>query len=170
MVLGLSLDAFTMLHVIISLVGIASGIVVAYGMVSSKDRIFWTGLFLSTTMLTSLTGFLFPFNGFLPSHAFGIISVVVLAIALFALYSRHLSGVWRWIYITCALIALYLNMFVGVVQSFQKIAFLQPLAPTQSELPFAVAQIGLLIAFLVLGYFSITRFRPTVAAQGPAGP
>jgi hypothetical protein len=163
MVIGLSLSAFTTLHVIISLIGIASGIVVVYGFLSSEDRMFWTGLFLATTVLTSLTGFLFPFERVLPSHVFGVISIIVLAVALFALYSRRLAGAWRWVYVSAALIALYLNTFVGVVQSFQKLAFLQPLAPTQSELPFVIAQGGLLVAFLVLGYLAVTRFHPPAA-------
>jgi hypothetical protein len=160
--LGMSLSTFTMVHVVISLIGILSGLIVLYAMLTSRDLMFWTALFLGTTVLTSVTGFMFPFHQLLPSHIFGGISIVVLAVALYALYARHLAGHWRWIYVSGALFALYLNMFVGVVQSFQKVTFLQPLAPTQSELPFVVAQTGLLAAFVVLGYLAITRFYPLV--------
>ena len=164
MVLGMSLSTFTMLHVVISLIGILSGIVVAYAMLGSRDLVLWTALFLVTTVLTSVTGFLFPFHQLLPSHIVGGISIVALAVALYALYARSLAGAWRWLYVSGALLALYLNMFVGVVQSFQKISFLQPLAPTQSELPFVIAQTGLLAAFVVLGYLAVTRFFPLAAA------
>ena len=164
MTLGMSLSTFTMVHVVISLVGILSGLIVLYAMLTSRDLMFWTAVFLGTTVLTSVTGFMFPFHQLLPSHIFGGISIVVLAVALYALYARHLAGHWRWIYVSGALFALYLNMFVGVVQSFQKVTFLQPLAPTQSELPFVIAQAGLLAAFLALGYLAITRFYPLVAS------
>jgi hypothetical protein len=164
MVLGMSLSTFTTLHVIISLVGILSGIVVVYAMLSSQDRMLWTAVFLGTTVLTSVTGFMFPFHQLLPSHIVGAISIIALAVALYALYARRLNGAWRWIYVSGALLALYLNMFVGVVQSFQKVGFLQPLAPTQSELPFVLAQAGLLAAFLALGYLAVTRFYPAAAA------
>ena len=163
MTLGMSLSTFTMVHVVISLIGILSGLIVLYAMLTSRDLMFWTAVFLGTTVLTSVTGFMFPFHQLLPSHIFGGISIVVLAVALYALYARHLAGHWRWIYVSGALLALYLNIFVGVVQSFQKVTFLQPLAPTQSELPFVIAQAGLLAAFVALGYLAITRFYPLVA-------
>jgi hypothetical protein len=167
MILGLSLSAFTILHVFISLIGIVSGVVVVYSLLRSTDRSFWTWLFLGTTMLTSLTGFLFPFERLLPSHIFGVVSIVVLALALFALYGRRLTGPWRWIYVSSVLLALYFNMFVGVVQSFQKLAFLQALAPTQSEPPFVIAQIGLLAAFVVVTYFARARsYRPAATHTG----
>jgi hypothetical protein len=164
MTLGMSLSTFTMVHVVISLIGILSGLIVLYAMLTSRDLMFWTALFLGTTVLTSVTGFMFPFHQLLPSHIVGAISIVALAVAVYALYARHLAGHWRWIYVSGALFALYLNMFVGVVQSFQKVTFLQPLAPTQSELPFVIAQAGLLTAFIVLGYLAVTRFYPLVAA------
>jgi hypothetical protein len=163
MTLGMSLSTFTTVHVVISLMGILSGIVVVYAMLGSRDLTFWTALFLGTTVLTSATGFLFPFHQLLPSHIVGGISIVALAVALYALYARSLAGAWRWIYVAGALLALYLNMFVGVVQSFQKVGFLRPLAPTQSELPFIIAQSGLLAAFVVLGYLTVTRFYPLAA-------
>ena len=166
MTLGMSLSTFTTIHVVISLIAIATGIAVVVAMLSSRDRMLWTALFLGSTVLTSITGFMFPYHQLLPSHIFGAISIVALAVALYALYARRLAGVWRWTYVSGALLALYLNMFVGVVQSFQKLPFLQPLAPTQSELPFVIAQSGLLVAFGVLGYLAVTRFYPVAADAG----
>jgi len=160
MVLGLSISTFTLVHVIISLIGIVSGIVVMFGMLGSNRLAGLTALFLVTTVLTSATGFLFPFSGVTPALVVGIISLVILAIALFALYARHLGGSWRGIYVVTALMALYLNCFVLVVQSFQKLSFLQPLAPTQSEPPFLIAQGALLLVFLVLGFVAVRLFHP----------
>jgi hypothetical protein len=107
-----------------------------------------------------VTGFMFPINGLTPAIVFGLISIVILAIALAALYLKHLSGAWRWIYVTTALMALYLNVFVLIVQSFQKLPALQKLAPTQSEPPFLIAQAVALIAFLILGAMAARKFRP----------
>ena len=152
MILGMSLSTFTTLHVIISLIGIVTGLVVLFGMLGGRKLDSWTAIFLATTVLTSATGFLFPFNKLLPSHVVGIISLAVLAIALLALYGLHLDGPWRWIYVAAAVLALYLNAFVGVVQAFQKLAFLQPFAPTQTEAPFIVAQVAVLAVFVVLGF------------------
>jgi hypothetical protein len=160
MILGLSFSAFTTLHVIISLIGIVSGIAVVAGMVESRHYRWLTVVFLATTVLTSATGFLFPFNGLLPSHIVGGISLVVLALTIAALYAFDGAGVWRWVYVIGALLSLYFNMFVGVVQAFQKLSFLQPLAPTQSEPPFLAAQIALLLAFAILGVLTIRRFHP----------
>jgi hypothetical protein len=129
-------------------------------MLGSKRLPGWTALFLATTVLTSVTGFLFPFERLLPSHVFGIISLVVLAIALFALYGRHLAGSWRWIYVVGAAVALYLNSFVGVFQAFLKIPAVHALAPTQAEPPFAVAQGTVLLAFIVLTVLAVRAFRP----------
>src|SRR6266481_7273195 len=120
MILGMSTSSFTMLHVILSLVGIFPGLVVVFGMLSSKNLEGWTALFLATTVLTSATGFPFPRDHILPSHIVGVISLIVLAIAIYALYSRHLAGSWRWIYVVGAVVALYLNVFVAVFQSFLK--------------------------------------------------
>jgi hypothetical protein len=123
-----------------------------------------TALFLLTTVLTSVTGFLFPISGFTPAIGTGIISLVALAFALLGLYVFHLAGAWRWIYVVTAVIALYLNVFVLVVQSFQKLAFLQRLAPTQSEPPFAIAQGIVLLLFIVAGVVAVRRFHPERAA------
>ncbi|HXE88270.1 MAG TPA: hypothetical protein VN524_15890 [Hyphomicrobiaceae bacterium] len=160
MTLGLSLSAFTTLHVVISLIGIASGFVVLYGMLGSQRLPGWTALFLATTILTSVTGFMFPINGVTPGLVVGAISLVLLGLALLGLYVFRLAGPWRWVYVFTALAALYFNVFVGVVQAFQKLAFLQPLAPTQSEPPFALAQGAVLVLFLVLGFVAVRRFHP----------
>src|SRR5437868_7736039 len=139
MTLGIPTGLFLQIHVLISLAGIASGFVVLYGLLSRKPFGGWTALFLATTILTSVTGFPLPPFGFDPPRAVGLISLVLLAVAVTALYGFRLAGAWRWVYIAGAVMALYLNVFVGVVQSFQKLPFLQPLAPTQSEPPFVVA-------------------------------
>jgi hypothetical protein len=164
MMLGMSLSTFTTLHVIISLIGIVTGLVALSGMLGGRMLRGWTAAFLATTVLTSVTGFLFPFTKLLPSHVVGIISLVVLAAALLALYVFHLEGPWRWIYVVGAVLALYLNVFVAVVQAFQKLAFLQPLAPTQAEAPFIVAQVAVLALFAVLGFLAVKRFHPQATA------
>jgi hypothetical protein len=147
-------------HVIVSLIGIVSGIVVLVGMLSAQRMAGLTAVFLATTALTSVTGFFLPAEHLLPSHVVGIISLVMLAIALVALYLRRLAGAWRWIYVVAAVIALYFNCFVGVAQAFQKIAALHALAPTQSEPPFMIAQLVLLAVFIVLGFLAVKRFHP----------
>jgi hypothetical protein len=162
MILGMSLSTFTTVHVIISLIGIVTGIVVVLGMLGGRKLGGWTAIFLAITALTSVTGFLFPFTKLLPSHVVGIISLVVLAVAVLALYAFHLDGPWRWIYVAGAILALYLNAFVAVVQAFQKLAFLQPLAPTQAEAPFIVAQVAVLAIFAALGLLAVRRFHPSM--------
>lgn len=160
MILGLSTSTFTTLHVIISLIGIASGFVVLFGMFGSNKLSGWTAIFLLATILTSVTGFFFPVVGLDPARIVGIISLVVLAAAVLGLYIFGLQGAWRWIYVVGALIGFYLNCFVAVVQSFQKLAFLQPLAPTQSEPPFQIAQGIVLLLFVVFGILAIRKFHP----------
>jgi hypothetical protein len=164
MILGMSTSAFTTLHVIISLIGIVSGLIVVYGMLGANRMAGWTALFLATTVLTSVTGFFFPVASFGPPQVLGVISLVVLALAILALYVFGLAGPWRWIYVVTAVVALYLNCFVGVVQAFQKLPFLQPLAPTQSEPPFVVAQVAVMVIFVVAGFLAVRRFRPGGAA------
>ena len=154
------MDALTLVHVLLSLIGIVSGFVVLVGMFDNRRLESWTALFLITTVMTSVTGFLFPFTKLLPSHMFGIISLVVLAIAAAARYSFRLQGSWRWIYVATALFALYLNTFVLIAQAFLKVAALKALAPTQSEPPFAIAQGVLLVAFLFVGVRAAMRYRP----------
>jgi hypothetical protein len=157
---GIPTDLLLQIHVILSLVGIVAGLVVLYGLLTAKRLDGWTALFLATTVLTSVTGFPLPPYGFDPPRAVGVISLVLLAVAIAALYAFRLHGAWRWIYVATAMAALYLNCFVAVVQSFQKLAFLQPLAPTQSEPPFLIAQLVLLAAFVVLGILAAKRFHP----------
>lgn len=159
MILGMSIETFTLVHVVISLVGIGSGFVVLFGMLSGKRLDAWTALFLATTVLTSVTGFGFPFDQLLPSHKVGIISLVVLALAITARYSLHMAGAWRRVYVITAVIALYLNTFVLVVQSFLKVPALRAMAPTQAEPPFAMAQGLVLLVFVVLGTLAAKRFR-----------
>ena len=153
------LEIYTIVHVLISLVGIFSGFVVLIGLLTGNRLDGWTKLFLITTVATSVTGFGFPFHHFTPAHAVGVISLVVLAVAIFARYSRHLAGVWRWIYVISAMVALYLNVFVGVVQSFEKVPPLKALAPTQTEPPFAVTQLIVLTVFVLLAIAAAVRFR-----------
>jgi hypothetical protein len=165
MILGMSTETFTLMHVVISLIGIVSGLIVLYGMIGGKRLGGWTALFLATTVLTSVTGFFFPRDQILPSHIVAVISLVVLAVAILARYVFHLAGSWRWIYVTGAVVALYLNAFVAVFQSFQKVPFLQPLAPTQSEPPFLVTQIVVMAAFIVLGIVAARKFHPAASAM-----
>jgi len=153
------LAVFTFIHVLLSLAGILAGLVVVFGFLTAKRLDGWTAVFLSTTVLTSVTGFLFPVHKFMPSHAVGISSLIFLALAIFARYSRHLSGGWRRTYVISGIIALYLNVFVLVAQLFQKMPALKALAPTQSESPFKIAQLTVLILFVILGVLATRRFR-----------
>ena len=164
MILGMSTHTFTILHVIISLIGIVTGVVVVWGMLGAKRLPLWTAVFLITTVATSVTGFFFKSTSFGPPHAFGVISLVVLAVAIPALYIFHLGAHWRWVYVIGAVLTLYLNAFVGVVQAFQKLSFLNPLAPTQSEPPFVIAQGLVFVLFATLGWYSLRKFHP--AANG----
>lgn len=171
MVFGMTLATYTLIHVVLSLVGIGSGLLVLFGLLNGKQLAGWTGLFLATTILTSVTGYGFPVEHFLPSHGVGIISLVVLAIATLALYTFHLAGGWRRTYVICSVVALYLNCFVAVVQSFEKVPALHALAPTQSEAPFAIAQLVVLALFVVLGVAAARRFhdQPTAKASAARG-
>ncbi|HZF15407.1 MAG TPA: hypothetical protein VE046_05645 [Steroidobacteraceae bacterium] len=160
MILGMSVATFTLLHVVISLIGIATGVIVVYGMWTAKRPAGWTAVFLVTTIATSVTGFLFHSTAIGPPHIVGAISLVVLAVTLLALYTFHLAGRWRAIHAVTAVLALYLNVFVGVVQAFLKIPALHDLAPLGNEPPFAIAQ-GLVFAlFVALGYGAVKRFHP----------
>jgi uncharacterized membrane protein len=159
MTLGMSLATFTLVHVLISLAGIGSGLVVLFGMLTGRRMDGWTVFFLATTVLTSLTGYGFPFTHLLPSHIVGVLSLIALAIAILARYSRRLVGGWRKTYVITAMIALYFNVFVLVVQSFEKVPALNALAPTQKEPPFAIAQLLVMIAFIVLTVFAVKRFH-----------
>ena len=162
MVLGMSLQAFTLVHVIISLIAIVAGLIVMFGLLSSKPMPGLTAIFLIFTILTNATGFLFPFKELLPSYIIAGISLVLLAIACIALYGMKLSGAWRWIYALTALVSLYFNVFVLIIQSFLKIPVLHALAPSvpPSEPPFAAVQGIVLLFFVIVIVGAIRRFRP----------
>jgi hypothetical protein len=168
MILGMSLSTFVTVHVIISLIGIAAGIIVMFGMLGSNRMPGLTATFLLFTILTSATGFLIPplvSDKLLPSHIIGALSLVLLAVACFALYGQKLSGRWRLIYVLTALISLYLNVFVLVIQSFLKIPALHALAPSvpPSEPPFAIVQGIVLVFFVIVIIGAIRRYRPMPA-------
>jgi hypothetical protein len=159
MILGMTLSTFTLFHVVLSLVGIASGLIVVYGLMTGKRLDTWTAIFLIFTVLTSVTGFLFPFTHLLPSQVVGILSLLMLATAIFARYPRRLAGAWRRIYVICAMVALYLNCFVLVVQMFLKVPALHALAPKGNEPPFLIAQLVLLAIFVWLTIVAARRFH-----------
>jgi hypothetical protein len=163
MILGMSVGAFTLVHVIITLVAIGSGLIVVGGMFASHRLPVTTALFLFATGLTSLTGFLFPIHGFTPALGVGIVACVILAVALFALYKERLVGPWRWIYAITAAVSLYFNVFVLVVQSFVKVSALNALAPTQTEPPFAVTQAAVLAIFVLITLIAVIKFQPSKA-------
>jgi len=160
------MNAFTLFHVFLSIIGIATGLVVMAGLLSGKVMRAWTAIFLATTVATSVTGFFFPFHKLLPAHIVGIISLVVLTIAIVARYAFNLRGAWRWMYVVTVATALYLNVFVGVVQAFEKIPSLRALAPKQSEPPFLITQLAVLILFITVGVFATTRFHIAVPREG----
>jgi len=153
------LHIYTVIHVLISLIGIFTGLIVLAGMLAGKRLDGWSKWFLTTTILTSMTGFFFPFHGFTPAIGLGILSLLVLAVAIYARYPRQLAGAWRWIYVVTTVIALYFNVFVCVVQSFEKITALHALAPTQTEQPFKLTQLFVLAIFVVLAIAATIRFR-----------
>jgi len=162
---GIPTDTFVQIHVLISLIGIASGLVALYGLLAGKLLRGWTVLFLAATILTSVTGFPLPPFGFDPPRIVATISLVLLAAAVVALYGFRLAGPWRWAYLGGAIAALYLNVFVGVIQAFGKLSFLQPLAPTQSEPPFVIAQLVVLVAFIAFGVVAAMKFHPDDTAE-----
>jgi hypothetical protein len=153
------LSAFTILHVVLSLVGIGSGFVFVYGLLTSKPSDRWTTLFLSTTAATSVTGFFFPFHGFTPAIGVGIVSLIVLAVAILARRRFRLAGRLRWTYVLTSIVALYLNFFVLIVQLFQKVPALKQIAPTQSEPPFQIAQLAALLLFAALATRAVMKFH-----------
>jgi hypothetical protein len=158
MILGMTTYVF--IHVVLSLIGIGAGLIVAFGMMISKRLSGWTALFLLTTVLTSITGFFLPADHIKPSHIVGVVSLIVLAVALYALYGRNLLGAWRPLYAATAVLALYLNVFVLIAQVFLKVQALKDLAPSGSEPPFLLAQGAALVVFIVVGLVSIIRFQP----------
>ena len=166
MIWGLSTATFTLMHVVFSLVGIVAGLVVMFGLVAGKRLDGWTVVFLATTVATSVTGFGFPFDHLLPSHKVGIVSLLVLPLVIAARYAFRLSGAWRRVFVIGAAIALYLNIFVLVVQLFLKVPALKAIAPTQKEPPFAIAQIVVLALFGVLAVKATRRFGPERSRAG----
>ncbi len=161
----MGMNAFTLIHVAISLAGILSGFVVLFGLLTAKRLDGWTALFLATTAATGVTGFFFPFHGVTPAIVVGIISLVVLAVAIFARYARNLAGAWRKTYVACAMLALYLNVFVLIVQAFLKIPALKEIAPTQNDPPFKLTQLVVLVTFIALGVVAAIRFRNEAAGS-----
>jgi hypothetical protein len=153
------LPAYTVFHVALSLAAIASGFVLLFGMIANSRLDGWTAFFLASTVATSATGFGFPIRGTTPGIAFGIVSLAVLAVVIYARYQRHLAGGWRQVYVIGAVFAFYLNFVVMIVQSFQKVAPLHALAPNQNEPPFVAAQVVSMVAFIVLGALAVKKFR-----------
>jgi len=151
---------YTIIHTLVSLVAIFTGLVVLFGLLADKRLDGWTKWFLIAAVATTVTGFFFPFHGFTPAIGLGLISLPVLALAIYARYPKDLAGAWRWIYVIGAVISLYFNVFVGVVQSFEKIPALKAMAPTQSEPPFKLTQLVVLALFVVLTFVAAIRFRP----------
>ncbi len=158
MIFGMT--TFTFVHVVLSLIGIFAGVIVMFGLFAAKRLDGWTAIFLVSTVATSVTGFLFPFHRFMPSHGVGIVSLAVLAVAILARYPLHLnSSIWRRTYVVTAMVALYLNVFVLIAQAFQKVPALKAMAPTQSEPPFLVTQLSCMALFVVLTIVAAIKFR-----------
>lgn len=154
---------FTLFHVVLSLIGIVTGLVMLYGWLHGRRMSGWTAMFLVSTVATVLTGFLFPFSVFTPAIGVGILTTALLAVALVALYVYHLSGRWRTVFVVCSVASLYLNVFVLVVQAFLKVPALNALAPNGNEPPFAIVQAVVLLAFVAAGYRTLYRYPTAVA-------
>ena len=169
MILGMNTETFTLLHVWISLAGIGSGLIVLIGLIGGRRLEHWTTIFLVTTVATSLTGFAFPINGLTPGHVIGALSLASLALAILALYQFQLAGSWRRTYVITATIALYLNVFVAVVQAFLKVPSLKAAAPTQSEPALALTQLAVLGCFVALGVAAVRRFKEVTVRAAYAG-
>jgi hypothetical protein len=163
MVLGMSLATYTAVHVTISLIGIVTGFVVLFGLLRGRLFCTWNGVFLVSTVLTSVTGFGFPYTKVTPGIILGILSLIALAIAIFAIYARHLQGTWRRTYVISAMIALYFNAFVLIAQLFEHVPAIHALAPTQTEGPFKIAQLLLLVLFAAFITAAAKKFRPALA-------
>ena len=159
---GIPTHLFLQIHVALSLIALVAGLIVLYGLLKGRAFGGWTALFLATTILTSVTGFPLPPFGFDPPRAVGILSLVLLVVAVAGYSLFHLAGAWRWIYVVTAMAALYLDAFVGVIQAFAKIPALHELAPTQSKPPFVVAQVAVLAFFVILGFLAARKFHPVL--------
>jgi hypothetical protein len=165
--LSFGLKLFTGFHVILSLIGILSGFLVAFGLLTSRRLEGWTAVFLSSTLLTSVTGFFFPFHGITPGLVIGVVSLILLALAILGRNSRNLEGGWRKTYAITSMIAPYLNFFIFIVQLFEKVPALKAIAPTQSEAPFKIAQLAALVLFIVLTVLSAIRFHGERLTNAP---
>ena len=159
------IPTFTLIHVVLSLIGIFAGLVVVGGLIAGRRLDGWIGLFLVTTILTNVTGFVFPFRILLPSHILGGLSLLLLPLTIAALYWKHLTGAWRQVFVVTTVLALYFNVFVLLVQLFQKMPALIVLAPTQKEPPFLVTQLIVLALFVWMGRAAVRGFR-TLPARG----
>ena len=160
MILGLSLVQFTYLHVFMSLIGIGAGIFIIFGLLTSRRLSILTSLFLITTVLTSLTGFLYPFNGMTPGIVLGILSMIALILAIVGLYVRKLAGAWRGIYVVSVIVAFYFNFFVLVAQAFDKVPVLHAVAPSQKSPGFMITQLAVLLIFILLTARAVKKFHP----------
>jgi len=158
------LHIYTIIHTLLSLVAIFTGFAVLFGLLAGNRLDGWTKWFLITAVATTATGFFFPFHGITPGIKLGVISLVVLVVTIYARYAKHLASAWRWIYAVGAVLALYFNVFVAIVQSFEKIPALHAMAPTQTEQPFKLTQLSVLGLFVVLGFVAAIRFRPAPAS------
>jgi hypothetical protein len=154
------LQIYTIIHTLISLGAIFTGFVVLFGLLAGNRLDGWTRWFLITAVATIVTGFFFPYHGVTPAIKLGIISLVVLLVTIYARYAKHLAGAWRWVYVVGAVISLYFNIFVGIVQSFEKIPALHAMAPTQTEPPFKLTQLVVLVLFILLAIVSAITFHP----------
>ena len=159
----MTLQIYTIIHTLISLIAIFTGVIVLSGIIASKRLDGWTKWFLTSAVATTVTGFFFPFHGFTPAIGLGIISLPFLAITIFARYSKDLTGAWRWIYVIGAVICLYFNLFVLVVQLFEKVPALHVIAPTQTESPFKLTQFVVLALAALLAVIAVIRFHPQPA-------
>jgi hypothetical protein len=159
------MTTFTIIHVVISLLGIFSGFMVLFGLIAGQRLPLCTAFFLAMTILTSVTGFFFPVHHVMPSHIVGIISLIVLVLAIYARYPRRLAGFWRILYVIFAMMALYLNVFVAIVQAFMKISPLKAMAPTQTEPTFKLTQFVVLLLFVILSIIATIKFRDKAASS-----
>jgi hypothetical protein len=160
MILGLNLVQFTFLHVFLSLIGIGAGLFIVYGLLTSRRLGILTSLFLVSTVFTSLTGFLYPFNGITPGIILGVLSLIALVLAIVALYVKKLDGSWRATYVVSAMVAYYFNFFVLVAQSFAKVPALHSFAPSQASPGFAFTQSAVLVVFILLTVRAVKKFHP----------
>jgi hypothetical protein len=160
MILGMSTGLFTGIHVFLSLVGIVTGFIVMFGMIGGKKLPKWAAWFFVTNILTDVTGFLFPFKGITPGIIIGALSLVVLLVAMIGYYGKRLTGGWRARYVITVAVALWFNVFILIVQSFEKIAALKEIAPTQASPPFGIAQLCALVLLIILTTLAFRRFRP----------